>query len=73
LIVKRHVQQAGITTAVTPQILRHSFAAHQLQAGVPLQSIRNQLGYARLSSTRVYQRAANKGIAELEIDGVPLK
>ncbi len=71
LIVKRYVAQAGIALKVTPQILRHNFAIHQLQAGASLQTVRRRLGHARLSSTRVYTQAVNQGVAELEIDSVP--
>lgn len=72
LIIKRYVKQAGIKTPVTPHTLRHSFAAHLLNAGVALHDIKERLGYAQLSSTQVFQQVANGLATELVIDGKPV-
>jgi integrase/recombinase XerD len=72
LIIKRYVQQVGIETPVTPHTLRHSFAAHLLDAGAALREIKERLGYAHLSSTQVYQQMVNGAASELVIDGRPV-
>jgi integrase/recombinase XerD len=72
LIIKRYVQQVGIETPVTPHTLRHSFAAHLLDAGAAPREIKERLGYAHLSSTQVYQQMANGSASELVIDGRPV-
>jgi integrase/recombinase XerD len=73
LIIKRYVKQAGIKTPVTPHTLRHSFAAHLLNAGVAVHDIKERLGYAQLSSTQAFQQAANGLATELVIDGRPMR
>lgn len=57
LIMKQYVKQAGIERPVTPHSLRHSFAAHRLEQGEPLQDLQRMLGHAHLSTTQVYNRA----------------
>ena len=53
-IVQGYADRAGLGTEVTPRALRHSFAAHKLKSGADLQSVRELLGHAHISTTRAY-------------------
>jgi integrase/recombinase XerD len=54
LIIRSHARQAGITSPITPHTLRHSFAAHKVEAGTDLREVQELLGHANISTTQVY-------------------
>lgn len=60
LIIKRYVDEVGISQDVTPHTLRHSFAAHKLSQGKSLQDIQKLLGHANISTTQVYQHVGQE-------------
>ncbi|MFN7919762.1 MAG: tyrosine-type recombinase/integrase [Bryobacteraceae bacterium] len=47
-------QRAGITKRVSPHLLRHSFATHQLENGADLPALQALLGHADLKPTSIY-------------------
>lgn len=65
LILKQYAKEAGITTAVTPHTLRHSFATHMLRGGAPLRSVQELLGHANISTTQVYTQVANDHVRQV--------
>ena len=70
-IVKYYQHKAGITVEITPHTLRHSFAAHLLENGADLNSIKEMMGHADISSTQVYTTVINNKIKDVYFKAHP--
>jgi integrase/recombinase XerD len=65
-IVRRACRRAGITKKATPHTLRHTYATHQLEAGVDLRLIQEVLGHSRPETTAIYTHVATS-----TLQGIP--
>ncbi len=53
-IIKQYQETSGIKGDITPHSLRHSFAAHLIQNGADLESLKSMMGHSDISSTQIY-------------------
>jgi len=59
-IVKEYAKSANVKQEISPHVLRHSFAAHQLASGADLYKLKELLGHSDITATQVYLDSAVK-------------
>lgn len=53
-IIKKYKELAGITSPLTPHILRHTTATSAVKHGMPIQQVSRMLGHEKIETTMIY-------------------
>lgn len=74
-MIKRTKKKAGISRHITAHTLRHSFATHLMDSGVPLPYIKDLLGHKDVKTTMIYTHISthNRDNIESPLDSLRKK
>ncbi|MFD0480980.1 site-specific tyrosine recombinase XerD [Kineococcus sp. GCM10028916] len=70
-VLQSAARRAGITRAVSPHTLRHSFATHLLRGGADVRVVQELLGHASVATTQVYTLVTADSLREVHAESHP--
>jgi integrase/recombinase XerD len=64
-IVRAAGERVGLTSRLSPHVLRHSCATHMLEHGADIRVLQELLGHASLSTTQVYTKVSPERLRDV--------
>jgi integrase/recombinase XerD len=70
-VLQDAAERAGITSGVSPHMLRHSFATHLLEGGADVRVVQELLGHASVTTTQIYTLVTVHALREVWAEAHP--
>ena len=70
-IIRGAAERAGISSAVSPHSLRHSFATHLIERGADVRVVQELLGHASVTTTQIYTLVTQETLKEVYVASHP--
>ncbi len=71
LVLRGAADRAGITKAIGPHTLRHSFATHLMENGADVRIVQELLGHASVTTTQIYTMVTVETLREVYAESHP--